>query len=44
MVAGSLFWVVAGDTMPSRALALVGLALFGAVVLQAIHGLRRARS
>lgn len=44
MAAGSLYWVLAADGLGERVLAVVGLALFGAIVVQGIHGLRRARA
>jgi hypothetical protein len=44
MAAGSLYGLLAADALTERALAVVGLALFGTIVLQGVHGLRRARA
>lgn len=41
MVLGSVIWAVAGASMASHLLGLVGTTLFATVTLQAIHGLAR---
>lgn len=43
LVVGSLIWMAAAQGLVERAVGLVGVLLFGAIVLQAIIGLSRAR-
>jgi drug/metabolite transporter (DMT)-like permease len=44
MIGGSAFWMVVGLSMMKYLLGLVGIVLFGAIMMQAIYGLSHRRS
>lgn len=44
MVAGSVMWMVTAQGLIEQLLGLLGLALFGGIVLQAVLGLKRPRA